>query len=161
MNLLEIKFLGIPSIVLNGNEIHLPFAKAEHIIYILAHDKNITRDKLCSLLWPTMNEETAKKSLRNAVYTIRKSFYDDIIISPKRFLLQIDLECEIKSDVDEINEFVVNNELSENDIGNYINFYVGNFLEGFENKLSIELEDWLYVLRSKYKKLYVEKLKIF
>jgi len=159
MNLLEIKFLGIPLIVLNGNEIHLPFAKAEHIIYILAHDKSITRDKLCSLLWPNMNEETAKKSLRNAVYTIRKNFYDDIIISPKRFLLQFDQNCEIKSDIDAINGFEVHNKLNENEIDIYINSYVGNFLEGIENKLSIELEDWLYILRNKYKKLYVEKLK--
>ena len=159
MNLLEIKFLGNPSIIFNGNEIHLPFAKAEHIIYILSHDKSITRDKLCSLLWPNMNEETAKKSLRNAVYTIRKNFYDDIIISPKRFLLQIDLNCEINSDVDAIKDFVIHNELSESEVNNYINIYIGNFLEGIDNKLSIELEDWLYVLRSKYKKLYIEKLK--
>lgn len=158
MNLVKVKFLGIPSIKLNGSDIYLPFAKAEHIIYLLAHDKSITRDKLCIFLWGNMKEESAKKSLRNAVYTIRKKFYDDIIISPKRFLLQIDASCEIISDIDTIKNFDAHNELDENIINDFLNIYDGDFLEEFDNKSTIEFEDWLVFNRNKYKKLYVEKL---
>lgn len=159
MNRLEIKFLGIPSIKLNGNEIHLPFAKAEYIMYLLAYEKNITRDKLCSFLWGDVKEDVAKKSLRNAVYTIRKSFYDNVIISPKRSLLQIDENCEIITDISTIENFIINDKLEENDINSYIRLYTGDFLEGIENKLLSEFEEWLVILKGKYKKIFIENLK--
>ncbi len=159
MNKIEIKFLGIPSIKLNGNQIHLPFAKAEYIIFLLAYEKNITRDKLCSFLWGDVKEDVARKSLRNAVYTIRKSFYDDIIISPKRSLLQIDEDCEIITDISAIESLTINNKLTEDDINSYIKIYTGDFLEGIENKLSPEFEEWLVILKNKYKKIFIENLK--
>nr|WP_312577485.1 BTAD domain-containing putative transcriptional regulator [Sedimentibacter sp.] len=159
MNKLEIKYLGIPSIKLNENEIHLPFAKAEYIIFLLAYEKNITRDKLCSFLWGDVKEDVAKKSLRNAVYTIRKSLYDNVIISPKRSLLQIDENCEIITDISAIENFIINDKLKENDINSYIKLYTGDFLEGIENKLSAEFEEWLVILKNKYKKVFIENLK--
>ncbi len=159
MNNLEIKFLGIPSIKLNGTEIHLPFAKAECIIYLLAYEKNITRNKMCSFLWGDVKEEVAKKSLRNAVYTIRRNFYDNIIISPKRSLLQIDYDCNLDTDIRKIECFTINDELEENDINTYISLYTGDFLEGIENKLSLEFEEWLIILRNKYRKIFIGKLK--
>lgn len=158
MNNLEIKFLGIPSIKLNGSEIHLPFAKAECIIYLLAFEKSITRNKICSFLWGDVKEEIAKKSLRNAVYTIRRNLYDNIIISPKRSLLQIDDDCDLYTDIREIENFTIN-DIEENDIYNYISLYTGDFLEGIENKLSLDFEEWLIVLRNKYRKIFIENLK--
>jgi len=159
MNVLEVKFLGIPSIKLNGYEMNLPFAKAEYIIFLLVYEKNITRDKLCSLFWGDVKDEVAKKSLRNAVYTIRKNFYNDIITSPKRSLLQMDEGCMITTDIDIINDFIVCDELSENEINCYISIYSGEFLEGIENKSCAEFESWLNIRRSKNKKIYVDKLK--
>ncbi len=158
MNVLEIKFLGLSYIKLNSVEIHLPFAKAEYIIYLLAHEKNITRDKLCALLWGDVKEEVAKKSLRNAVYTIRKNLYDDIILSPKRFLLQIDENCEIVSDIHMIKQFTISDKLDENKINNFIDIYDGDFLEQVENT-SVELESLITVLRNEYKNLFTNKLK--
>jgi DNA-binding SARP family transcriptional activator len=159
MNRLEIKFLGIPSIKLNGNEIHLPFAKAEYIIFLLAYEKSMTRDKLCSFLWGDVKDEIAKKSLRNAVYTIRKSFYDNIIISPKRALLQIDDTCEIITDIYSIRNIDVIDELEENDIDFYINLYIGDFLEGIKSKLYPAFEEWISFLKNKYRKIFLENIK--
>ncbi len=159
MNALEVKFLGIPSVKLNGNEVKLPFAKAEYIIYMLVYEKNITRDKLCSLFWDDVKDEVAKKSLRNAVYTIRKNFYEEIIISPKRYLLQIDENCKIISDLDIINNLNISNDITEQEVNNFINIYSGDFLEGIENKLCSEFENWITVTRYKNRMLYIDKLK--
>ncbi|WP_326910317.1 AAA family ATPase [Sedimentibacter sp. MB31-C6] len=157
MNKLEIKYFGIPHIKLNNEIIHLPYAKAENIVYILAHDKSITRDKLCSLLWGNVNDKVAKKSLRNAVYIIRKNLYEEFILSPKRFLLEIDCNCKIITDTDLIYNLDVQKNLSEYQINNFIDIYVGDFLEGIDNKLTVELDEWLKLQRSKYRNLYLEK----
>ncbi len=158
MNALEVKFLGMPSIKLNGDEIHLSFAKAEYVVYLLAYEKSMRRDKLCVMLWGDTKEDVAKKSLRNAVYIVRKNLYDEIIVSPKRSLLQLDENCEIITDIDKISGFIIYDNLNEIVVNNFLDIYKGDFLEGIENK-NAEFENWLAVLRGKYRKLYIDKLK--
>ncbi len=151
MNALEVKFLGIPSIKLNGDEKHLSFAKAEYVVYLLVYEKSMSRDKLCAMLWGDTKEDVAKKSLRNAVYIIRKNLYDEIIISPKRSLLQIDENCEIITDISKISDFSICSNLNENAVNSFLDIYRGDFLVEFENLLA--------ALRGKYRKLYIDKLK--
>lgn len=159
MNSLEVKFLGLPSIKLNGVEKHLSFSKAEYAVYLLVYEKSIMRDKLCTMLWGDRKEDMARKSLRNAVYVIRKTLYDEVIISPKRSLIKIDEDCEIITDIDEISRFdACNDSLNNEKANNFLSVYKGEFLEGIEAK-SIEFENWLTFLRGKYRKLYTEKLK--
>lgn len=159
MHVLEVKYLGRQSVKLNDVTIELPFAKAEYLFYLIAHEKSITRDKLSAFLWGDMNEDAAKKSLRNAVYTVRKCFYDTVFISPKRQLLELDEECRLITDVDYIKEYDTNKEFNELSVNKLINIYSGDFLEGMGGRISPELEDWVETCRVKYKNLYVEKLK--
>lgn len=159
MHVLEVKYLGRQSIKLNDVTIEFPFAKAEYLFYLIAHEKSITRDKLSAFLWGDMNEDAAKRSLRNAVYTVRKCFYDTVLVSPKRQLLELDEECRLITDVDYIKEYDVNKAFDELSVNKLIDIYSGDFLEGMGSKVSPELEDWAEACRVKYRNLYVEKLK--
>ncbi len=159
MNSLKVKFLGLPSIKLNGVEKYFSFAKAEYVVYLIVYEKKIGRDKLCAMLWGDMKEDIAKKNLRNTIYVIRKTLYDNVIISPKRSLIKIDENCEIITDIDDLNRFdACVDSMDSRKANNFLNIYKGEFLEGIEAK-SIGFENWLTVLRDRYRRIYTEKLK--
>lgn len=65
----------------------------------------MSRETLSTLLWGEMDDQSAKKNLRNAVYTIRKSTFDYLIISLKRYVLQLNDKYKVTSDIETINSF--------------------------------------------------------
>lgn len=160
METIKIKYLGIPSITINECLIKFPFSKAESIMYILLHEKVVSREMLSTLLWGDMDEQSAKKNLRNATYIIRKHTFDDILESPKRSILKISHKYNIISDVDIINDFNPCNIAEPKDIEKILNVYNGNFLEGLKLKSNPEFIEWVNTIGTKIKNTYVNKLRI-
>lgn len=159
MNTLNVKFFGIPSITIENKRIDFPFSKAECIFYLLLYEKVVSREMLSSLMWGDMDEVSAKKNLRNAIYIIRKQIFDDIIISPKRSLLELNNKYEIISDVDYINNFDPCSAVENKNIEDFIRCFEGNFLEELKLKSDSEFADWIDSINTKLNNTYISKLK--
>lgn len=140
--------LGTPYVEKNGERIFFSLAKAEALFYYIVVKQKTTREELTNLLWGNVNEEKAKKSLRNSIYNIRRLFEANIIISPQRSILLLNPDLEIKTDVDEF--LTADVEMEE--------AYKGEFLMGLFVKNEETYENWLLQEREYYNNLRSKKL---
>ncbi|WIF94884.1 AAA family ATPase [Caminicella sporogenes] len=145
MSQILVNVFNTPYAVIDSKKVNFPFMKAEALFYYLIVKKQATRDELVFLFWSDSDEKTAKKNLRNAMYKIRKAFEKDIIISPKKSIVMLNPEINIKSDYE---EFLRGN----------VNFYSGEFLQGFYVKNAPNFDEWLFEMREYLKNIFISKL---
>ncbi len=132
---MKAKLLGCGSIYENGTEeIILSFKKAYALLFYLLIERSATREHVVNLLWGELSDDSAKKNLRNAVYVIRKTFNDNIIMSPKRDILVVDIEQFDWVDVFSIDTFTADDILNLQDV---------EFLCGFNLKDAPYFDTWL------------------
>ncbi|MBM7614198.1 AAA family ATPase [Alkaliphilus hydrothermalis] len=148
MSRIEVKVFNTPTVHINEEQVHFPFRKAEALFYYLLIEGEATRDELVNLLWGEIDEETAKKNLRNAMYKIRKVFDLDIIISPQKSIVMLNPQIKLKTDLDAF--------LSEDQQS--IDVYTGEFLQGFLVKDGEHFEEWMFSIREQYRDLYINKI---
>lgn len=143
--------LGLPEVYIDEEKIKFPFKKAEALFYYLLLRKESSRDILVNLLWGDLEENLAKKNLRNAVYSIKKLFNEEIIISPTRAIVALNPDIELILDID--------NFLDENN-KEYYQLYRGDFLEGFYVKDADKFEEWMISTKEEFKDIYIQKLQM-
>ena len=96
----------------------------------------ITREKILALLWPGEPEERARRSLNQAVYSLRRDLGgEDALLGAKDLRLNLD-----RIEVDTI-EF--DDALKEGDFERAIVLYEGPFLDGFFVPRAAEFERWV------------------
>lgn len=156
---INVKFLGIPTITIDNNILELPYSKAECILYMLLFEKQVSRDMLSSILWGDMNDKSAKKNLRNAIYIIRKNTFEDIIQSPKRSILEINENYAIVSDIDYIQDFDPCDSIELDEIEKFLNVYNGHFLEELKLKADSDFVEWIDKVDVNIHAIYINKLK--
>ncbi|GEM_PF-619433 len=152
---LKIKLIGYPQVYMKDKKIVFPFRKAEGILYVLLVEKKIERDKLCTLFWPDNSTKIAKKNLRNAIYTLRKLLGDDVIVSPKRAIIEINFKKIYELDIDII---INKNYEDRTNINDIINKKSYEFLEGFHISDLFEFQEWLQLKRKKINEILKEYL---
>lgn len=143
------KLFGTPEVKKNGEKVIFPYKKAEALFYYLVVKKHCYRDVLVEMLWGSVDEDTAKKSLRNAMYIVNKTFGENVLVSPKRAIIMLNPKLSFKSDVE---TFLSNDDCSG------IEAYGGEFLEGFLAKDADSFDKWLFSTRNQYRDLYVNML---
>lgn len=148
MNGVYVKMFGTPAAYIEGNRMSFPFKKVEALFYYLIVKKEASRDELVNLLWSDVDEETAKKNLRNALYRIKKTFNSDIVISPNKWKIELNDRIDLYSDLDKL----------LNDGEKWIEAYSGEFLQGFNVKDGENFEEWVDSQRLHYRDIYIEKL---
>lgn len=148
MSKIYAKLFGTPLITKDEQEVLFPYSKVKALLYYLIINKRASRDELSGLLWCEDREDIAKKNLRNAIYKIKKSFAEDILISPNKSLVMLNPDISISSDVDDF----AKNEKS------LINLYVGDFVQGFFVKNAEPFDAWLTQMRESYREIFVRKL---
>ncbi|KXG75624.1 AAA family ATPase [Thermotalea metallivorans] len=148
MDIIQVKMLQAPAVFKNDEQIIFPFRKAEALFYYLIVNGQATRDELVDLLWGEVEEETAKKNLRHAMYKIRKAFDMDIIISPQKSTVMVNPDIKIETDLQRF----------FNDQEEGIAAYGGEFLQGFLVKEGEKFEEWMFRNREYYRDLYISKL---
>ncbi len=148
MSQVKVKLLQAPLVIKDDEQIVFPFKKAEALFYYLVVNRQATRDELVDLLWGETDEETAKKNLRHALYTIRKTFHEEIIISPQKSTVLLNPDISIETD---LQEFLKDSEAS-------VEAYGGEFLKGFLVKEVDKYEEWMSHCRDYYRDLYMSKL---
>lgn len=155
MNEINVRLLGTPKVVMGGDNILFPFKKAEGLFYYLLIKREATREELVNLLWPDLEEEKARKNLRNALYKLKKAFNLDILISPKKSIVMINSEILISIDIDNL---IGSNKEESYKSTQLLNLYSGEFLQGFSLKDAEYFEEWLSETREHFKEIYIKKL---
>ena len=149
MVIINAKLFGIPEVLKDEEKVYFSYRKAEALFYYLLTKKQVSREVVVNLLWGNINEDVAKKNLRNAVYSIKKVFNEEVIISPKRSLLMLNPKIQFHSD---IYKFLDKNKNFKS--------YEGDFLEGFYVKDADGFEEWMIQTREQFKEEYVAILTI-
>lgn len=146
MATITLLLLQTPRILLDGTPITLPFKKAEGLLYYIAIKKTISREQAAALFWASNDEATAKKNLRHTLYTIKKTFQLDLIVSPQKQLLSLNPEFQYEIDYDQFMEH------------GHTELYQDELLHGFYVKNASEFEDWLSMERTSIREIYLRKL---
>ena len=147
-SMLDVKLFGQPEVRFNREVISFPFKKAEGLFYYLCVKRRISRNRALDLFWGEMPEQMARKSLRNAVYIIKKVFDAEIIQSPSRDFLELNEEMPI----------IVDYQSFERLSFGEIDCFMAEFLENFYVKDAIAFEDWIYSMRHQIKEQLIDKL---
>ena len=136
-----------------GNEVHLPTRQIRSLLaYLILHPGTHSREKLAALLWPDVPDDSARTSLRTALYTLRKKL--------GRQLLQADREtAQINPSfpmwVDAVafkrqaTRFLNGPSPDPNTVN--LELYAGGLLADF-------YDDWVLVQRQAFRSLYVQTL---
>ena len=98
------------------------------------------------MFWASSNEQKAKISLRNALHKIRRSFKEDVILSPNKSILTLNKDLDIDIDVEKFQRDPLNN----------FSLYNGNFLKGFYVKEAIDFDYWVLEINTFYKELFIK-----
>lgn len=146
--IINCRLFGIPKVLADDKNIVFPYKKAEALFYYLILKKQSFRETLVDMFWGYDEEEFAKKSLRNAVYVVNKTYNQNVLISPKRAIVMVNPDIQIDCDID---LFIEDKECK------YIDLYKGD-LEGFFVKDSEGFERWVEEKRNEYKDIFIQRL---
>ena len=140
------KLFGYPKIYEDEKEIFLPTGKLTAFFYYILLKKVVSRDEVAGMFWASSNEQNAKISLRNALHKIRKSFREDVILSPNKSILTLNKDLDIEIDVEKFQKDPLKN----------FELYTGDFLKGFYVKESIDFDYWVLEINTFYKELFIK-----
>ncbi len=115
-------------------------------VLAVAGDRGVSRDKLLALLWPETDEERARHSLTQAVYSARRALGTDDLFLPGGDL-RLNPE-RVQSDVQELEAA-----LEAGDLERAARLYRGPFADGFFVPGSTEFEQWSSLQRSRLEDL--------
>jgi DNA-binding SARP family transcriptional activator/Tfp pilus assembly protein PilF len=112
--------------------------KALALLALLAHagDRGLTRDAAAALLWPESDEERARASLKQLVYSLRLTLGDADAV-----LTSGDLRLNPESIASDVGDF--RDALRRDDCEAAARAYTGTFLQGFHLRGEDEFESWV------------------
>ena len=116
---------------------------------------DVYKRQLCGVLWEEKSEEMAKKSLRNAIYTLRKVFGKDFLLSPSHDMVRLGGDYQLDTDLAYLNQSAPE---GPPDIPGLIGFYAHDFLSGFQLRRAGAFYEWLYYKQSHYRSVYLKLL---
>jgi DNA-binding SARP family transcriptional activator len=132
-----------PAVYWNNQKIVFPFAKMEALLYYLLVTGEATRENLAALFWGDMDDNAAKRNLRNTVYLLKKTFSVDLLITSSRAKIAINTEVIAATDL---------NLLTATHIAEFIGKNPGEFLEGFYCRDATGFDDWVNEKREQFRK---------
>ena len=144
----KIKVIGTPSIEIDDRPLRLPLKKAEGIVYYLAVEGRVSRERLASTFWGAKDENSAYNNFRNALYLLKRCFPTDFIKSDRRNVSIADGCCDLDV-VDKVSRPLV--PLPQN--------LSAELLQGFDVPECADFCNWLLTARSQFRVKLTERLK--
>ena len=136
---LEIQMLGVAAVRLDGVEYHLPTRKALALLTYLALEGTTKRNKLADLFWGELDEDDARKNLRQELHRLSKTPLATYLeLRPET----IGLTGIFDSDVSRFRRFV-----AEGNLEQALGWYKGALLEGFSLRGATGFDEWLPLAR--------------
>ncbi len=145
-----VRLFGPPSMSFRGDPVAFSFKKVEALAYILVTEGGVSRTWLAQHLWPEKDERSGAKNLRNALYQLRSTMAQSVVLSNNsRISLAPGM---VRSDLDFLSDLDV---LGERDLRR-----LGlPFLEGFSLEGSEEFNHWVQQKREFFRELYLRNLR--
>ncbi|SDD99301.1 AAA family ATPase [Sporomusa acidovorans] len=142
MSTLRAIMFGNPAIYWNEQKLNFPFAKMEAMLYFLLVAGETTREKLATMFWGDMDENSAKKNLRNTIYLIKKIMSNSLLITPTRTTIAVNPKLIDSTDVALLDIM---------EIHTFLDTYQGVFLDGFYCKNTDAFDEWVMLERERFK----------
>lgn len=145
--MIDLRVLGTLSIQpASGNEVAVPTRpKLVALLLYLVLAKPAgpqSRDRIVSLLWPEADDESARHSLRNAIYGLRQSLGDQVVIGRGEGYI------EINADVVRCDAIDLRHALDRKDWQGALELFAGELAPGFHLSGAGEFEEWLETQRA-------------
>lgn len=149
---LRLALLGPVHITLDGLPVSFAYEKAQLLLIYLALESSHAhrRTTLAELLWPEQDQASARHNLSQALFTLRRALHDDPrqpLLLTTRETLQLHPAYPIEVDVRMFRMLLATKESSLQQLEQASALYCGEFLEGFGVGDSVELEQWVMLLR--------------
>ena len=148
---LYVRLLGLPRIVLDGEPVHFPFRKLEALALVVFDQGDVTRDRLCSLLWGDKGDPGARKNLRNGLDVLRRLLPEETV-QMDRTRVWVPREAPLRRDRDLLLRFEHLSDEQREALGR-------PFLEEFDPEDSSPFADWVLQRREEYRRDYLERVK--
>jgi DNA-binding SARP family transcriptional activator/tetratricopeptide (TPR) repeat protein len=137
---LRLNTLGGIRVVADGNVVAGAAAQPRRLAVLAllarAGRAGMTREKILAMLWPDEPEDRARRSLNQAIYSLRRDLGgDDALLGTKDVRLKVDL---IQIDVIEFDDAI-----RAGDLDRAVGLFGGPFLYGFFFPRSSEFERWV------------------
>ena len=162
MYMSELRFflLGPPQIEHGEQPITLRSAKAVALLaYLALTNSPQTRERLATLLWPESLTRAAHKNLSNTLWTLRKTFDEDLIHIDNNCLT---LANTVWTDVDHFENMaealLQQNAPAVHELEAVVELYRGILLEGYTLWDAPEFEIWLTTEQARFHELYLRIL---
>ena len=84
----ELQLFGKPSVKIDHQSIEISLKKSEAMLYYIAYEKRVTRDELVSIIWCDVEQQTAKKNLRNSLYRLKKDLGIELFGCPNKHVIE-------------------------------------------------------------------------
>ena len=148
---LYVRLLGLPRIVLDGEPVHFPFRKLEALALTVFDQGDVTRDRLCSLLWGDKGDPGARKNLRNGLYVLRRLLPEEVV-QMDRTRVWVSREAPLRLDRTLLGRFESLSDEQREVLGR-------PFLEEFDLEDAPVFRDWVQGRREEYRRDYLERVK--
>lgn len=145
MEQMTVRLLRSPTVEWKGQEIRFPYKKAAGLFYYLCVKKSVTREEVIHLLWADGGEAAGRKSLREALYQIKKKVGEDFLLLSGQSGIRLNPDFPCFVDVD--------------DLEGILDHYEGGFLDHFYVKNCYEFEEWAQETREYYRTRYMEEVR--
>jgi len=126
---IELQLFGKPNLKINGQTIEISLKKSEAMLYYIAFEKRVTRDEVVGIIWCDIEQQTAKKNLRNSLYRLKKDLDTELFSCPNKHVIEWDSTLDFFLDIDQEDAY-------------FLQHYKGKFLENFNLKESEDFERW-------------------
>ncbi|HEX9012642.1 MAG TPA: BTAD domain-containing putative transcriptional regulator, partial [Anaerolineaceae bacterium] len=148
---LEARLFGQYQIRINGSTVEIPSRPAQSLLaYLLTHQGIAhRREKLAGLLWPDASDENARRSLRQALWHVRRALKD----APHRLLtdditVTLNLDQEDQVDALRLEETGTTGSAA---LAESVALYAGELLPGF-------YEEWVVLERERLQAVFERKI---
>ena len=157
----DIQLLGTPALTRDGRPLHLHSAKTLALMAYLAleTDRDHSREKLASLLWGGSPDANARQSLRQALYSLRRTLPDGSIAADRETATFVPTP-EVWVDALAFEERATRSADAGdlNALREAANLYRGMLLEGVQPSDSPAFEEWLFFKRDRLEQMALSAL---
>jgi DNA-binding SARP family transcriptional activator/predicted ATPase len=155
MSQLALYLLGPPRLELDGEEIHISRRKAVALLaYLAVTGRSHSRDSLATLLWPELDQSTARARLRGGLAVLRKAIGDGWL-DADRDTLGLNPDADVWMDVDAFHERLAGCERHAHPpteacpdclplLEEAVALYRDHFLAGFTLRDSTLFDEWQF-----------------
>ena len=145
---MALHLFGKPSLKIDAQSVEISLKKSEAMLYYIAYEKRVTRDEVVSIIWCDIEQQTAKKNLRNSLYRLKKDLDAELFSCPNKHVIELGASPSLIIDVDQNDDY-------------FLTHYKGKFIENFTLRESEDFERWRQSIETSLNQKYMKLAAIY